>query len=1013
MDLTPSGAAASSGAVSPLAAAVSPLAAAVSPLAAAAPPLAAAELPLDQTNLEDDPEMVTQPTQIPDPDSLPQLSTIFQTYKPTLSWVPAAVSADFSREFGSIAEKLAADTEAIHLWKMFFMFPFVILTGGRKDRRARRPGGGLSQVQLLKERLRRWREGEAGTLWNEAVKASASARRKTNQNRRKKPTNDEQAEFNAKKAAQEASEGNLAKALQTLTSSGLAPTTAANFERMVALHPPAPIPQVLHTEEQQIQVSAAEVKKSIMLMKNGSSAGPCGHKPSHWKAVVSEAALGRRDRTLAAITRLVNRIAAGAVPDSVRPLLSSAILYGVPKKCGGIRPVACGTLLRRITAKTIARKLMEKAANLFSPLQVGVGVRNSCEGIIHSVRMLVEADPTLWVCQTDLRSAFNECNRDSIMEGVQQHFPELLEFTKVCYGLHSSLFYGEFTLTSQKGTHQGDPLGSMLFCLVLHPIIQEIARRVPRLPLHVWMADDGCLLGRRDDLRAAVNIITEKGPARGLHLSTDLTAGDGLGKTTVWSPQFGADVGSDPLGCGTKKVEEEGIKLLGAPIGSETFVHQFLAASVAKIKKTTSELVRLQDTQTQYCLLRSTLALTKWGYLIRTVPCTPHTSLLREFDANTRSSLNDLMGCVLSNTGYLQATLPVSCSGLGLRKSVDHHPAAYCASVTNSLDLVLDLCRSNQDVDDNPEEVPRRLLTPAVLASLAASIGEEVNLAELLAGTSQKILSRRIDERNYQILLDLFAESVRDRARLAALTLPHSRDFLNAVPCRKAGFYLRNDVWTSVVKYQLGEPIYDTDFTCPSCHHQADRMGHHSYVCGSGGEQISRHNALREGLIRLAREAGQNPQREARFLLPGLDRRPADLLIPFGTGTEDLALDVCVTASLRDDVIARGAEEPGYAASLAHNRKVRQVGAICSSNGIRFEPIAVENLGGFTESAIRIITKIARDKAIRADLDINKTVSSTFKMLSVLLQRGNAQLLLNRCIVLNEPLPDVDIQNPM
>ena len=231
-------------------------------------------------------------------------------------------------------------------------------------------------------------------LWNEAVKASASARRKTNQNRRKKPTNDEQAEFNAKKAAQEASEGNLAKALQTLTSSGLAPTTAANFERMVALHPPAPIPQVLHTEEQQIQVSAAEVKKSIMLMENGSSAGPCGHKPSHWKAVVSEAALGRRDCTLAGITRLlVNLIAAGAVPDSVRPLLSSAILYGVPKKCGGIRPVACGTLLRRITAKTIARKLMEKAANLFSPLQVGVGVRNSCEGIIHRGDRTASASP--------------------------------------------------------------------------------------------------------------------------------------------------------------------------------------------------------------------------------------------------------------------------------------------------------------------------------------------------------------------------------------------------------------------------------------------------------------------------------------------------------------------------------------------------------------------------------------------------------------------------------------------
>ena len=175
----------------------------------------------------------------------------------------------------------------------------------------------------------------------------------------------------------------------------------------------------------------------------------------------------------------------------------------------------------------------------------------------------------------------------------------------------------------------------------------------------------------------------------------------------------------------------------------------------------------------------------------------------------------------------------------------------------------------------------------------------------------------------------MFANSVRDRACLAALTLPHSRDFLNAVPCRKSGLHLRNDIWTSVVKYQLGEPIYDKDFSCPSCHHQADRMGHHSFVCGTGGEQISRHNALREGLIRLAREAGHNPVREERFLLPGLDRRPADLLIPFGSGAEDLALDVCVTASLRDDVIARGAEQPGYAASLAHARKVRQVGDAC------------------------------------------------------------------------------------
>ena len=113
-------------------------------------------------------------------------------------------------------------------------------------------------------------------------------------------------------------------------------------------------------------------------------------------------------------------------------------------------------------------------------------------------------------------------------------------------------------------------------------------------------------------------------------------------------------------------------------------------------------------------------------------------------------------------------------------------------------------------------------------------------------------------------------------------------------------------------------------------------------------------------------------------------------------------------AALCDDVIVRGADQPDYAASLANTRKVNQVGAACSANGIRFEPIAIENLGGFTSSAIRIITKIARDKAIRSGLDVNKTVSNAFKMLSVLLQRGNAQLLLNRFVPLNEPLPEFD-----
>ena len=87
--------------------------------------------------------------------------------------------------------------------------------------------------------------------------------------------------------------------------------------------------------------------------------------------------------------------------------------------------------------------------------------------------------------------------------------------------------------------------------------------------------------------------------------------------------------------------------------------------------------------------------------------------------------------------------------------------------------------------------------------------------------------------------------------------------------------YLQNDQWVVVVRFSLGEAVYPLDMQCPTCQ-QPD-----SFFCRNGGEMISRHSALQEGLIRLAQSAGLNPVKEARFLLHGLDLHPTDLLIPF------------------------------------------------------------------------------------------------------------------------------------
>ena len=54
------------------------------------------------------------------------------------------------------------------------------------------------------------------------------------------------------------------------------------------------------------------------------------------------------NKALGALTRLVNTMAAGKVPERVRPFLCGARLVAGKKKDNSLRPIAIGNLLRRV-----------------------------------------------------------------------------------------------------------------------------------------------------------------------------------------------------------------------------------------------------------------------------------------------------------------------------------------------------------------------------------------------------------------------------------------------------------------------------------------------------------------------------------------------------------------------------------------------------------------------------------------------------------------------------------------
>ena len=115
----------------------------------------------------------------------------------------------------------------------------------------------------------------------------------------------------------------------------------------------------------------------------------------------------------------------------------------------------------------------------------------------------------------------------------------------------------------------------------------------------------------------------------------------------------------------------------------------------------------------------------------------------------------------------------------------------------------------------------------------------------------------------------------------------------------------------------------------------------------TGGERISRHNNLRDTLFDTAVAAGLGPVKEGRFLLPGADRRPADVFLPNWAGGRDAALDVTVVNPLQDATVAGAAETAGHALSFAYERKMTAAAEDCQQQGINFLPLAAESLGGW------------------------------------------------------------------
>ena len=171
--------------------------------------------------------------------------------------------------------------------------------------------------------------------------------------------------------------------------------------------------------------------------------------------------------------------------------------------------------------------------------------------------------------------------------------------------------------------------------------------------------------------------------------------------------------------------------------------------------------------------------------------------------------------------------------------------------------------------------------------------------------------------------------------------------------------------------------------------------------CGGNADRIFRHNSLRDAVFSAAQSAALAPRKEVPSLIPGTHNRPADVYLPCWKRGRPAALDI----NNAKVTIRSAAENQGHALLIAEERKFAAHGATYQAAGISFIPIAIESLGGLSDTTVDTISSIGCLMGQRFGISPPESSCQLLQGLAVSLWRGNATAWIHRC---PPPAPNLD-----
>jgi hypothetical protein len=233
-----------------------------------------------------------------------------------------------------------------------------------------------------------------------------------------------------------------------------------------------------------------------------------------------------------------------------------------------------------------------------------------------------------------------------------------------------------------------------------------------------------------------------------------------------------------------------------------------------------------------------------------------------------------------------------------------------------------------------------------------------------------------------------------DWARKVSQSAPHATDWLVAIPSFDLNQAFTPREFVTLVRWWLGQSIYDAETPCPACARPSDRDGYHALTCQCWGGRIHRHHALANECAKMLSKAHHNPSREKS--LDG-STRPCDVFVPHWSAGMPLALDFAVSHPLQPAAFSNAVERtPGsWAATYADQHKAK-FEAPCAAKGVQFQAMVVDTFGAWDPAALKVLNAIADQYAIHQSVSPSYAANILFQRLSVTLMRMNSRMMLVR-----------------